>query len=138
MRQNIVVALLSAVTTLLLVLVLTPKYPVYSQAAGGTATLGGEMGVATGPLQGGGSAFWIYERPTKRIAVYVLGNGGQLKLEAVRDIQYDLQAPEFPAGKHVPSIKQMKQAVAGKGGTGPTKPAPGKNKKEEEEEEAEE
>ena len=114
MRQNFVIALLSVIATLLFVLVLTPKYPVLGQMAGGNATVGGEVAVATGALQGGaGTAFWLYERPTKRLAVYVFGNAG-LELKAVRDIQYDLQADElsWPAtAKQAPSLRQVKDAL---------------------------
>jgi hypothetical protein len=92
MRYNVIVALLSVIATLLAVLAFKPAPSASGQASvGGNATVGGEIAVATGNILGGsGSAFWLFYRPEKKLAVYFLGNRG-LELRAVRDVQYDLQ-----------------------------------------------
>ena len=111
MRQNVIVALLSVIATLLLVIVLSP-HPVTGQNATGNATIGAEVAVATGSMQGGtGSALYLYDTKDKILAVYFLGNSG-LELRAVRDLQWDLQAVEYNGtqGKLV-KVADMRTAV---------------------------
>jgi len=111
MRQNVIIALLSVIATLLLVIVLSP-HPVSGQNATGNATVGSDIAVATGSMQGGtGSALYLYDAKSKVLAVYFLGNAG-LEVRAVRDIQWDLQAPDFnqPQGK-VTSVIAMRTAI---------------------------
>jgi hypothetical protein len=112
MRQNVTVALLSVIATLLAVLVFSSPRSVSGQNATGNATVGNEVAVATGPIMGGGgAALYLYEVSKKRLAVYFLGANG-LEVRAVRDISYDLEAPDFKeqAGK-VTTVKQMRAAV---------------------------
>jgi len=112
MRQNVIVALLSVIATLLLVNTLSPPHWVSGQNATGNATVGSEIAVATGSiLGGGGSAFYLYHLPKNRLAVYYLGNNG-LELRAVRDLQWDLEAPDFKEqpGK-ITSVRAMKAAI---------------------------
>ena len=111
MRQNVIVALLSVIATLLLVMVLSP-HSVSGQNATGNATVGAEVAVATGSMLGGsGSALYLYDSKDKILAVYFLGNTG-LELRAVRDIQWDLQAKDFTGqqGKMI-KVVDMKKAV---------------------------
>ncbi len=77
MRQNLIIALLSVIATLLFVLVFRPEtHVVLGQNATGTGSVGAELGVACGSMQGGtGSAFYIYDSAKKKLAVYFLGNG---------------------------------------------------------------
>jgi hypothetical protein len=113
MRQNLVVALLSVIATLLAVTIFSPPSSVSGQNTGGTATIGNEVAVATGPLQGGsGSAFWLYLPARQKLAVYVLGGAG-LELRAVRDIQYDLQATDLnlPQGKTT-KVRDIKKEIS--------------------------
>ena len=147
MRQNVIVVLLSVIATLLLVIALKPSPAAVGQTAGGgTATIGGDVVGATGTLPGGaaGAAFWIYEPHAHRLAVYTVGNAG-LELKAVRDVQWDLQALEFPPGKQTPAISAMKAAVqnlhkkeAAAAEKAQTKDSKKKGSKKEEEEPAEE
>ena len=111
MRQNVIIALLSVIATLLLVIVLSP-HPVVGQNASGNATVGADVAVATGSLQGGsGSALYLYDAKDKILAVYFLNNNG-LELRAVRDIQWDLQAIDFNGqqGKLI-KVADMKKEV---------------------------
>jgi hypothetical protein len=111
MRQNVIIALLSVIATLLLVIVLSP-HSVVGQNATGNATVGSDIAVATGSMMGGsGSALYLYDAKDKILAVYFLGNQG-LEVRAVRDIQWDLQAIDFnqPQGK-ITSVPAMRTAV---------------------------
>src|SRR2546422_9664617 len=95
MRQNVIIALLSVIATLLLASVLSQPQPMRGQNAGGTASVGAEAAVATGPVQGGtGAAFWLYIPQKEKLAVYFLGNNG-LELRSVRDLKFDLEVNEI-------------------------------------------
>lgn len=126
MRQNVTIALLSVIATLLLVAVLSGPRSVSGQTGGsGSATVGGEIAVATGATQGGGggAAFYLFIPQSKKLAVYYLGNNG-LEVRAVRDVTWDLDAPDFWAqpGK-ITKVADMKKAIkklqAGEKETGP-------------------
>ncbi len=111
MRQNVIIALLSVIATLLLVIVLSP-HSVSGQNATGNATVGSDIAVATGSMQGGtGSALYLYDAKDKILSVYFLGNQG-LELRAVRDIQWDLQAIDFNGqqGKLI-KVAEMRREV---------------------------
>jgi hypothetical protein len=74
--------------------------------------VGSEIGVACGSLVGGsGSALYIYDAAKKKLGVYFLGNNG-LELRAMRDIQFDMLAPDFN-GKPgtLTSVAQMRKAI---------------------------
>jgi len=113
MRQNLIIMLLSVIATLLAVMVFTrPAQVVMGQTASGSASVGTEIAVATGSLQGGsGSALYIYDAGKKRIMSYFLGNSG-LELRAVRDISFDVVAQDFNGkpGQLTP-VATMKKAV---------------------------
>ncbi len=118
MRQNVIVALLSVIATLLLVNVLKPTSSMSGQTTGGTATVGNEVAVATGSLIGGsGSNFWLYDNHAKRLAVYFMGNTG-LEVRAVRDVSFDLEATDFLSqqGKQT-RVNEMKKIVKKTGKT---------------------
>jgi hypothetical protein len=114
MRQNLIIALLSAIATLLLVVVLRSSPQAVGQSAGGGTAMGGELLCATGNLPGGaaGSAFWLFDPRAHKIAVYYLGNGG-LEVKAVRDVGFDMEAVEFSAkgGQQTPTYAAMKKEV---------------------------
>ena len=113
MRQNLIIVLLSVIATLLAVMVFrSPPAIVLGQTASGSASVGSEIGVATGSMLGGsGSALYIYDKTKNKLLAYFLGNGG-LELRAVRDLSYDLQAIDFTGttGKPTP-VSAMKKAV---------------------------
>jgi hypothetical protein len=111
MRQNVIIALLSVIATLLAVSVFAPSHMAIGQNAGGTAAVVGDMAVASAPMTGGNAALYIYEAGKKKLLAYVLGNNG-LEIRAVRDITFDLQATDFSttAGK-VTRVSQMKKAI---------------------------
>jgi len=125
MRQNVTIALLSVIATLMAVVVFSPPSSVSGQqAGGGTATLGSNVAVATGSLPGAtGSAFWLYLPGEKKLAVYVMGNT-TLELRAVRDVQYDIQAIDMAVqqgkstGKTLPPVSEIKKALKKEGGKG--------------------
>ncbi len=111
MRQNVIIALLSVIATLLAVSVFTPSNSAVGQNAGGSATVGTEVAVATGSLTGGNSAFYIYDPGKKKVLAYVLGNKG-LEVRAVRDVQFDLLATEVNQQSGVmTTVSAMRKAI---------------------------
>jgi hypothetical protein len=121
MRQNVIIALLAVIATLLLVSVFSPPHYVLGQmASGGNATIGSEVAVATGSLAGGaGSAFYLYDPKEHKLLVYYLANSG-LEIRAVRDLEWDMKAVDFnqPQGKMV-SVQEMKKAIGKQAGSKP-------------------
>ncbi|MBI4584782.1 MAG: hypothetical protein HY717_12270 [Planctomycetes bacterium] len=117
MRQNILIALLSVVATLLLVLVLQnflgPTPVVLGQIGGGGTAAVGTIGVGTGPIQGAdANGFWIYEPARQKLLVYLLGPNNKLEFRAGRDIQYDMQVEEYAmTGGKSHTVEQIKDAV---------------------------
>ncbi len=112
MRQNVIIALLSVIATLLAVSLFSPPHFVSGQNAGGTAAVVGDMAVATGAMTGGNSALYIYDQAKHKLLAYVLGNNG-LEVRAVRDIQSDFAATDFTGtpGKVI-KVKEMRAAIA--------------------------
>ena len=114
MKQNVIIALLSIIATLLVVREFnTPNFVIGQSSGGGSASIGTEIAVATGTTQGGSvSAFYMYHGPTNRLAVYILGSKG-LELRSVRDLQYDLQIPDFNSSRPgvITSVKEVQGAV---------------------------
>jgi hypothetical protein len=117
MRQNVIVALLAVIATLLAVAVFRPpQYVLGQMSSGGTASVG-EIAVATGGLQGGqGSAFYLYDPKEHKLLVYYLANNG-LEIRAVRDLEWDFKATDFnqTPGKMV-SVNDMKKAIGKQAG----------------------
>jgi hypothetical protein len=114
MRQNLIIALLSVIATLLAVKVFTDRSQiVYGQVGGGgTASIGSEIAIATGSLAGGnGSSLYLYDTTKKKLLCYYLGNTG-LEVRAVRDIHFDLEALDYNGkpGVVVP-VKVMKREI---------------------------
>jgi hypothetical protein len=119
MRQNLTIALLSVIATLLLLLVVQNFHPgrhlMLAQGGGSSGATVGTIGVATGTLQGSDAAgFFIYDPTKERILLYDYNNN-KLRLKAVRDVQFDVKLVDFsPPGQVGPTVNDVKSLVSKK------------------------
>ena len=74
-----------------------------------TASSSDEMVIVTGNFKSGAAGLvWLIHSPSRRLLVYERRNG-QLTLGAARNIDWDLQLREFPKGRQVPAVSQVRK-----------------------------
>lgn len=121
MKQNLTLALLSVIATLLVVILIQnlhqPPILLSQMGGGGTSTVG-PIGVATGPVSGAGdaAAFWLYDPAQKRLLVYFLNNKNQLEFRAGRSLEFDLRAVDWAMKPGLPPPVRKMQEILREGG----------------------
>jgi len=117
MRQNLMVALLSASCTLLAVnLYVSLREPQLPLALGQSATSGSVV-IATGVTTGGSETMaYIYDAQKERLAAYTVKGNTGLELKGVRNTSFDFKIPvQYPPnGK--PSPTDIKKAIGSAAG----------------------
>ena len=79
-----------------------------------TASSSDDTIIVTGNYKAGAAGLiWMIHSPSRRLLVYERSNG-KLILGAARNIDGDLQLHEYPAGKQIPTVKEVRDATAGR------------------------